>query len=168
VPNDRHVFAGLANQEDPGQFPLLDLQIQLAEQRLRLSGRNEVHAVGHGRDDFVQVLAGRHIGEDHLPVHPDVDRTGRGHVRHRLGGLALLNSPQIVVESGYYRVAGWRSRQVNHDLGVRTRRQPDPAGHQCLATVDDGYGPRTVLDRKGSRHLAPGQRPDQSVTVDSD
>ena len=57
---------------------------------------------------------------------------------------------------------------MDDDLGVGARRQLDPAGHQSLAILGDGHGPRTVLDLKGSRHLAASQPTNYGVTVDGD
>ena len=57
---------------------------------------------------------------------------------------------------------------MDDDLGVGARRQLDLAGHQGLATLGDGHGPRTVLDREGSRHLAASQSTDYRVAVDGD
>ena len=83
-------------------------EVQRAEQRLRHLRGNNVNFVCPGGDDLVQILPVRDIGHDHFLVNPDVDRTGRSHVPERLGGLALLNGLQVVVESGDHRVSGRR------------------------------------------------------------
>ena len=54
---------------------------------------------------------------------------------------------------------------MHDDLGVEPA---DLAGHQSLATLGDGHGPRTVLDPEGSCHLATSQPSYYRVPVDGD
>ena len=47
---------------------------------------------------------------------------------------------------------------MDDDLGVRGPRELDLAGHQRLAVLGDGHGPRTVLDREGPATRQPVHR----------
>ena len=66
----------------------LHLRLQVGDLEMDLLARTVKR--GGKKLEYVLVRIRRRAHLHHLPVHPDVHRAGRGNVRHRLRGLAVL------------------------------------------------------------------------------